>query len=121
MPWQSVWQAIRVLASGEFRLIEPFDLLFTLLFAGLTAVALQSMPLTYGVYMAVMLLGALTKTSEVQPLLSLSRYVLVLFPAFVLLAKRGERSAWWNRAIAYPSVALAIFYVGQFVMWGWVG
>jgi hypothetical protein len=63
----------------------------------------------------------LTKVGEVQPLLSLSRYVLVLFPGFVLLARAGQRSAWWNRAIVYPSVALSIFYVGQFVLWGWVG
>jgi hypothetical protein len=120
-PWQSVWQAIRILASGHFRAIEPLDLFFTLVFVALTGAAFVSLPLTYGVYMAVMLLGTLTKVSEIQPLLSLSRYVLVLFPGFVLLARAGERSQWWNRAIVYPSVALALFYVGQFVLWGWVG
>jgi hypothetical protein len=121
MPWQSVWRAIRVLASGKFRTIEPFDLCFTLLFIGLTVAAFRRLPLAYAVYMAVMLLGALAKVGEVQPLLSLSRYVLALFPGFVLLAMVGERSAWWNRAIVYPSVALSVFYAGQFVLWGWVG
>jgi hypothetical protein len=121
MPWQSVWRAICVLASGEFRTVEPFDLFFTLLFIGLTVAAFRRLPLAYAAYMAMMLLGALAKVGEVQPLLSLSRYVLVLFPGFVLLAMAGERSAWWNRAIVYPSLALLVFFTGQFAMWGWVG
>jgi hypothetical protein len=121
MPWQSVWRAMRVLASGQFRWIEPFDLFFALLFAGLTAVAFWRLPLVYAVYMAALLGGALAKVAEIQPLLSLSRYVLALFPGFVLLARVGERSAWWNRAIVYPSLALSVFFVGQFVLWGWVG
>jgi hypothetical protein len=121
MPWQSVWQAMRVLASGQFRWIEPLDLFFALLFIGLTIAAFWRLPPMYAVYMAAMLVGALAKVGEVQPLLSLSRYVLALFPGFVLLARVGERSAWWNRAIVYPSVALSIFGVGQFVLWGWVG
>jgi hypothetical protein len=120
-PWQSVWQAMRVLASGHFRAIEPLDLFFSLLFVVLTGAAFVSLPLSYAIYMAVMLVGTLTKMGPVQPLLSLSRYVLVLFPGFVLLARAGERSQWWNRAIVYPSIALALFCVGQFVLWGWVG
>jgi len=121
MPWQSIWEAVRVLAMGEFRLIEPVDLILALLFVGLTIVAFWRLPLVYAVYMAVMLAGMLVKVGPVQPLLSLSRYVLVLFPGFILLARAGARSAWWNRAVVYPCVALSVFLLGQFVLWGWVG
>jgi hypothetical protein len=121
LPWHSLWMAVRALASGSFRFIEPFDLAFALLFIGLTAVAFFRLPSIYALYMAVMLVGSLTKVSAVQPLLSLSRYVLVLFPGFVLLAQLGQRNAWWNRLIVYLSVAGAIFFVGQFAIWGWVG
>jgi hypothetical protein len=121
LPWQSIWQAVRVLCSGEFRIIEPFDLFFAFLFIGLTAISFFRLPLMYALYSSLALIGALTKVGEVQPLLSLSRYVLALFPGFMLLARAGERSTWWNRAIVYPSVALSVFFVGQFVLWGWVG
>lgn len=121
LPGQSIVHAIRVLASGAFRLIEPFDLLFALLFVALTILAFWRLPTTYAVYSTVMLAGSLFKTGDVQPLLSLSRYLLMLFPAFMLLARLGVRSAWWNRAILYPSGALLIFFTGQFVLWGWVG
>jgi hypothetical protein len=121
MPWESLWHAGGVLLHGGFRFIEPFDFAFALLFIGLTVAALIKLPLMYGLYMVVVLLGTLTKVADVQPLLSLSRYVLVLFPAFVLLAKLGRHSAWWNRLIVYTGVALLIFFTGQFAIWGWVG
>jgi hypothetical protein len=121
LPGQGLWHAARILASGQFRLIEPFDFFFALLFTGLTVAAFVQLPLAYALYMAATLAGLLAKTAHVQPLLSVSRYVLALFPGFMLLAKLGARSAWWHRAIAYPSFALLVFFAGQFVLWGWVG
>jgi hypothetical protein len=120
-PWASLWHAVRVLASGHFRPIEPFDLAFAVLFALLTVQAFRKLPGMYGLYMAATLLGTLSKVSDVQPLLSVSRYVLVLFPGHILLAMWGERHAWANRIVLYPSLALWLFYAGQFAIWGWVG
>lgn len=121
LPGESLWTAARVLATGRFRIIEPFDLASALLFIGLTIAGLRRLPVLYSLYMAVMLAGVLSKVSEVQPLLSLSRYALVLFPGFVLLARAGWRSGWRHRTIVYLSAALLVFYTGQFVIWGWVG
>jgi len=120
-PWQSLWSAVRVLAGGQFRVIEPFDLTFAVLFIALTVAAWRTLPRIYGSYMAAMLGGSLTKVSEVQPLLSLSRYVLVLFPGFVVLTQWSRDRPWAQRAGVYTSRALALFFVGQFAIWGWVG
>ncbi|MBI3741402.1 MAG: hypothetical protein HY257_06565, partial [Chloroflexi bacterium] len=48
------------------------------------------------------------------------RYVLVMFPVFLLWAKWGAR-AWVNRAMVYASFALQLFFSAQFFLWGWVG
>jgi hypothetical protein len=120
-PWESLWRAVQVLASGHFRPIEAFDLAFALLFLLLTVQAFRRLPLIYGLYMAVTLLGTLCKVSDVQPLLSVSRYVLVLFPGHVLLAMWGARRAWAHRLLFYLSAAWWMFYAGQFAIWGWVG
>jgi hypothetical protein len=121
MPWASLWQAVRVLASGSFRVIEPLDLLFAVSFIALTVAAFRELPVVYGVYMAVVLAGTLTKVAEVQPLLSASRYVLALFPGFVVLARWVGRNSLRNRLVVYLSCALLVFLSGQFVIWGWVG
>jgi hypothetical protein len=119
-PGQCLVDAVQVLASGQFRFIEPFDFFFALLFVVLTVLTFRRLPRVYGIYMAVMLAGVLTKTAPVQPLLSVSRYVLALFPAFILLGRWG-RNPWVNRAIVYPSMALLLLFTGEFVIWGWVG
>ena len=121
MPWASLWQAVRVPASGSFRAIEPFDLLFAVSFVMLTVAAFRKLPSVYGVFMAVVLVGTLAKVGEVQPLLSLSRYVLALFPGFIVLARWVGQSPWRNRLVVYPLAALLVFYAGQFAIWGWVG
>jgi hypothetical protein len=120
-PWESLWRAVQVLASGSYRLIEPFDLAFAVLYVFLTVQALRTLPLVYGLYMSLALAGTLSKVSDVQPLLSFSRYALVLFPGQVLMAKWGQRHAWVHRVVVYLSFALAVFYIGEFSIWGWVG
>ena len=120
-PWESLWTAVRVLASGRFRVVEPFDLAFAVLFIVLTVEAFRTLPAVYPIYMTATMLGTLTKVSEVQPLLSMSRYVLVLFPGFVILARWGWQKAWVHRVVVYLSAALMVFFVGQFAIWGWVG
>jgi hypothetical protein len=66
-----------------------------------------------------LLLVTLMTSVEQRPLNSLSRYTLVFFPTFVLLGLLGHR-AWINRLILYPSLALLLYFSGQFFIWGWV-
>ena len=122
LPGQSIVQAIRVLASGTFRLIEPFDLAFALLFVALTLLAFWRLPTTYAVYMAVMLAGATAQDrGRAAPALRLALPADALSRLYPPGPTSGARSPWWNRAILYPSAALLIFFTGQFVLWGWVG
>ena len=66
-----------------------------------------------------MLLAILSKVGPISPLLSTSRYVLPIFPAFMLLG-RWASTPWRRRLIVYPSVALLLYFAGQFILWGWV-
>jgi hypothetical protein len=47
-----------------------------------------------------------------------SRHVLVVFPGLVLLGAAGRRP-WLHRLILYPSLALYLFLMGVFFMWGY--
>jgi hypothetical protein len=50
----------------------------------------------------------------------MARYVLEIFPVFLLLAVWGSK-AWINRLILYLSVLGLLFLSAQFAIWGWVG
>jgi len=61
----------------------------------------------------------LSKVGEIQPLLSVPRYALAIFPAFIVLGRAGKNPLV-NRLIIYLSWLGLLFFSGQFVIWGWV-
>jgi len=67
-----------------------------------------------------MFLAPLFRMTTTQPLVSMMRYALAIFPVFILWGVWGK-NAWVNRAIIYPSLLLQLYLSAQFVMWGWVG
>ncbi|TEU21369.1 MAG: hypothetical protein E3J21_01995 [Anaerolineales bacterium] len=119
-PWESLVRAGRTFLASQSAPADVFDLIFVCFFTFLTVVACRRLPRIYGIYMATTILFLLSRTNAIHPLLGMSRFVLSLFPAFILLAMAGHNSLF-NRLIVYPSVILLIYLTGQFVMWGWVG
>ena len=107
------------LLSGGASFTLYFDFCCTLLLAAATVATFRRLGPTYGLYMAMLLLFMLLPTSELKPLFSFSRYALAFFPMFMWLGSLG-RNPWLNRVILYPSVALYLYFSGQFFMWGWV-
>lgn len=119
-PWESLVRAGRTFLASQSAPADVFDLIFVCFFTFLTVVACRRLPRIYGIYMATTILFLLSRTNAIHPLLGMSRFVLSLFPAFILLAIAGQNSLT-NRLIVYPSVMLLVYLTGQFVMWGWVG
>jgi len=121
IPGMAIFVATGLLISGRFLQADYFDLGFCLLFVGLTALVLRWLPAVYGVYSLLMLALILSKVSDFEALLSVSRYVLALFPGFIVLGRLGASRAWVHRLIVYPSIVGLLYLMGQFVIWGWVG
>jgi hypothetical protein len=70
-----------------------------------------------------MLLNMLVVISKPQaeyPLLSMPRFVLPLFPMYILLGRLGQTSPLVNRLIIYTWLALLLFFSAQFALGGWV-
>jgi hypothetical protein len=112
-------KAAQAILKGESLLMDYFDLGFGLLFVLLNFLAVRQLPTIYGLYSALMLMAILSKVGEIQPLLSVPRYVLAIFPAFIVLGRAGKNPLV-NRFIIYLSWLGLLFFNGQFVIWGWV-
>lgn len=97
-------------------------MLFGFLLAAAPAVVgvLRRMPFAYGAYVLMALALPLSYPVSSQPLMSLPRFELVLFPLSMWgaawLAPRGRLSA----AALVASALLMAFFVGQFATWHWV-
>jgi hypothetical protein len=118
-PWETYWYAVRTLLSGTFTFIDALNWVVVTLFIILLIAGWRKIPLEYNLYTTVTLLIILIRIVETQPLISMSRYALMLFPSFFLLGLAGEKP-WLRRLIIYTFAPLNLYLSAQFFLWGWV-
>lgn len=119
LPWENVWAAVQLILAGGAGIADIANLVATILFGALCVVVWRKLPRALALYTALMFVAPLFRMTTTQPLVSMTRYVLVLFPAFMLLAY-WSKNGWVERAVVYVSLPLALFFTAQFLIWGWV-
>jgi mannosyltransferase PIG-V len=124
-PWTTVANAFKAAAAMPFQYQEEnqswFYLATLLLFVVLAGAGWVRGPLRvpHALYLTLGLLFPLFSATPRNPLLSFPRFVLVLFPAFILLAAAGRRP-WLHYLIVAVSLLLLALYTIRFTNWFWV-
>jgi hypothetical protein len=108
-------------AGDPFRIAAINVMLFaTLVFAVVACVGvLRRLPRPYGVWVAVSLVLPLSFPVAPQPLMSLPRFVSVLFPVFMWLALASEERRATDLVVAASAVGLGLF-TAQYASWHWI-
>ena len=108
-------------AGDPFRVAAQNIALFGFLCFALAGVVgvLRRLPFAYGLYVATALMLPLSYPVAAQPLMSLPRFVAVLFPIFMWLGLVCEERRMTDRVAIASAVVLGIF-VTQFATWQWV-
>jgi len=119
LPWDNILATFEKMLSPEGTFTNVLNLSLLGIFLAMTVLSFRTLPPEYGIYMAVTVFVLLLRRTTLQPLVSMSRYVLVLFPAFMMWGRWG-RNPRVQRLIIYPFVALLLYLSGQFATWGWV-
>jgi hypothetical protein len=111
------------LTSHEVRFgfaeYESLDLAVALLVIPLLIYCLVKLPIEYSIFPVILFLIPLFNPSTVHPLMSMSRFVIVMFPLFIGLALLTRRQIAFTLAIV-PSVTLLVLLTIQFSTWYWV-
>jgi hypothetical protein len=119
LPWETYGYAIQTLLSGTFTFIDFLNWAVVTVFIVLHVSGWRKITLEYNLYTAFSLLIILIRIVETQPLISMSRYALTLFPSFFILGLAGE-NPWLRRLILYTFIPLNLYLSAQFFLWGWV-
>jgi hypothetical protein len=135
--WDGLGAAIdgvRQLASGQREVVyfeqaagDPYRIaainliLFGSLVFGIAACVgvFRRLPLAYGAWVAVSLALPLTEPVRPQPLMSLPRFIAVLFPIFMWLAVWCEERRATERVVAVSAIGLGLF-TAQYASWHWI-
>ncbi|HEX2910638.1 MAG TPA: mannosyltransferase family protein [Chloroflexia bacterium] len=115
--WQSADQI-----QGNLRFLDyPLTLAFViLLIVAIWATWKGYLRLSYLIFFAGCLVLPLTSPIEDFPLLSMPRYMLIIFPAFFLLAQAGKRWPVVHYLYLFFSLPLLIFLSVSFTLWYWI-
>ncbi|HEY7347463.1 MAG TPA: glycosyltransferase family 39 protein [Ktedonobacterales bacterium] len=124
-PWQGIIADLSALISqpdlGTFLSSKLFDPLSAVLFALCTVLAFRRLNIPLAVFLAVMWLSSVIKVNSDGSTTSTSRYMLALFPAFIVLGMLVVR---WPRlarlGVGIGSGILLSVYLFIFLIWGWV-
>ncbi len=141
-PYGGVWDGLRAAFEGARQLLSgqrahvyypaatgsPFVaaghnlmlLAFLLLALPLFVLALRVLPLAYGLYAIAALALPLSYPVPAQPLMSLPRFLVVLFPLGMALAVWLAAHPRARIPALAASALLMAFFVAQFATWHWV-
>ncbi len=141
-PYVGVWDAARAAFDGARQLLsfqrrhiyytlaggDPFVsashnvVLFAFLLAALPALVgvLRRLPAAYGAYVLAALALPLSYPVSAQPLMSLPRFLVVLFPLFMWLGAFLARRPRARTPLFVACALLLVFFTGQFATWHWV-
>jgi hypothetical protein len=108
-------------AGDPYRIAAINLMLFASLVFALVAClgCLRRLPKAYGAWVAVSLVLPLTFPVGPQPLMSLPRFLAVLFPIFMWLALWSEERRATARVAAVSALGLGLF-TAQFATWHWI-
>jgi len=125
--WAGLIDSVRqlwVLPSASFyEAHNVINLAAALLFLAGTVLAARKLPAAYTLYLVAFWLVTLSSPALAGgypvPLISMSRYVMVLFPVFLYFGFLGERR-WFHDAYLVLAPSLLALFTVQFLLRGWI-
>ena len=122
-PWEGIWNNARlVFSKGTLGYAYlHLDLLAVVLLIIWVWAASRKLGVEYGLFVLACFIVPLFQVGSAEGILvSISRFALIAFPGFMVMAVWGTDKRF-HLAWTVFSLVLLLFYAGQFFLWGWVG
>ena len=118
-PWENVRYSLQYILGGSAGYIDLLNLMMFVLFSILLVIYWKNFPIQYALFSAASMIVLTMRLVDTQPLNSMIRYVLTIFPIFYVFGVLAENK-WIDRLIFVCFLSLNLFLSAQFFLWGWV-
>jgi hypothetical protein len=118
-PWENIRYAVEYILGGAGGYIDVLNLAAFLLFFSLIVVYWKKFPPEFNLFSLASLIVFSMRLVDTQPLNSMIRYVLTIFPLFFLFGTLAHQR-WINLLMFACFLSLNLFLSAQFLLWGWV-
>lgn len=119
LPWENIIYSLNYIFGGLGGYIDILNLIVFTLFGVLIVVHWKKFPVEYNLFSIASLILLAMRLVDTQPLNSMIRYVLTIFPVFYLFGLIAKHK-WINLFLFTCFFGLNLFLSAQFFLWGWV-
>lgn len=121
-PWKGFIKQIQLILNlgKDQHIFLLVSLFLGLLFVVIVGYGLKNLPIEYSLLSLGLFIFHLSKIHLYTPLQSISRYILPIFPAYLILARWGEYR-WFHIIWSFISIVLFVVLSFMFINGGWVG
>jgi hypothetical protein len=120
-PWVGIATNIRNMIAGMAQPVDYLDFAAAGFAIALTVAAWRRLRLSYAVYMTLAVVFNTSHMRMPNPMVSVGRHSVELFPGFFLLGRLEESNPKFAKALSIILLVLLFCLSGLFVLWGWVG
>jgi Gpi18-like mannosyltransferase len=118
-PDTTYWLPVMDNDPRVWAVYDVINLLFLVPALVISIVAFWKLPLHYALYALLLLVMPLSYPSSI-PLMSIPRFILTIFPLFILLAIWARERPWFDKTVTMTSLLLLGLFLSKFVIWTWV-
>ena len=118
-PWENLIYSMEYIVEGLAGYIDILNLAMLILFSAVLILHARKFPLEYRLFSIASIVLLSMRLVETQPLNSMIRYLLTIFPVFYLFG-RLPNARWMNLWMFVCCLSLNLFLSAQFFLWGWV-
>ena len=119
-PWQFVNSMVTYSKANGFNVIHWMNVAMLLLACIVTVWSFRKLPLSVSIFQLSTLIFITLSGISAKPLISISRYVLIMFPIFFFIGIQMQKKLV-RLGVIELCVILQILLTGFFFMWGFVG
>ena len=119
LPWHAISDSVsHIVALGD--MVELLNLVSLIGFGLLAIWVARKLPVSYALYVIPYLALLFTHDEYFSPLMSVSRYMVVLFPCFIVLAMWLVRRPWLAAGALVTSLLLQMTFFQYWIHFGFV-
>lgn len=118
-PWEGLWEVVLRSLTTKLSLNDYIDLTLFILLIIVIVMGFKLLPLPYSLYNLAMLALILMVGRQDGFLAGFMRYMLIIFPIFMILGKKLAKS-WLYYSVVTLFLCLNVILTWMYVSWFWV-
>ena len=119
MPWIGLWDLGQRLLHNRMAITDYIEIGLFILFTIAFLIGIKELPVAFSLYNLAMIAIILMRVYEVSFLPGFMRYMLIIFPIFIVFGKKLQNRWAFYTAIA-GSLVINLLMAWSFVNWFWV-